>query len=447
MANRKYVRLANGKIPGFKLQSDTDYVGAKGGQTIFTSPLILGGVKNASLIGVEGKDDRGGIAWAGSGVMLNHGGGANVNLLIQGLDFTSTNKSMLFEGGGANITWNGGTDSALYNEFVLQHSRMNGNSTFFYGTWEPPKTGHNFIIGHRWFDVVTDISKDGNPVLFQGQSIFDMEMRECRIKSAAQADVDCGKIWIVGNIKMTNCEFAGGDGYPVRLGTLKLVGLGNNQDSTLMNIYDHDSTHYGTIDWRLDDFGNDRKNLLSNGPIKFTGGQLNMMNCTAANKKDRTNGYVTPLIVCGGQLDEQGHKAVVNLQNCLAFNAFKNPDGSDGGSSLVKDNSSGNCIINGRETCIDLPSGVAQPTYLDPQGNPANGTPARTKGIGFFNFAAGPIPVAPKDPGTGTTPPVTDPPVVKPPVISAKTIASVEVTPVTTYKTKITFSDGSVEQH
>jgi hypothetical protein len=443
----KFVTLPAGKTPGFKVASNTVYEAPAAG-TIFTSPLIFGGVSNVYISGLKGPNAYGiSFSLAEAVDAFDDNGGNNNNIFACGLEFNSTVDNCIMRRAADRATWNGDPSSALWNGLYFQHIRIEGAFTIFTGTWHDQK---DYVIGLTMNDVFWGNNVGQNPVLLEAHNVFAATFMNWTVRNQAKPLGDCGTIWIeVGNAKFDNWDWEGTWGYIFRLGGIKLPPIAMtgggfwDQESRAYNCKKVKSTHYGLGSYRVDDFTNNRTHIGKNG---MTAGGFSYINCTVADTVG-DKGYYSGLAVIGDCRNEAGVPQTINIQNCYAANTFdENKNQWNPGNSLVEDDSAGNAkIVITNSTGHPVETAIPSTDLLGADYYPRVGSPLVSSNQGARGFLPQALPSLPQPPITGggtNIPPVTTPPPAAETVTSTKVV---NVKTVTTYDVLITYSSGRTE--
>lgn len=301
----------------------------------FTGPIIIGHDNKVTFDGLSpdkpvnpnidpGSESKSlyGFTFSGFDGTAFVPSGNNQNVTIQGALFS--NIKCVIEGAaptenGKPLTYNGHPDTALFYKLTLDTIKITGKTALYNGTWDPPASYHNVNIGMTLRNGI--YVNDGTQVnnKFFGNSIYKMLVENWRITGPTINKFDCGIFVVYGNATLRNIYRNGGWGYLLRIWN---VGLGEPGESYVYNCIDVNSTHYGTIDCRVDP-----ANLAPHGSIPVLGGNMHIYNVTSGDKGDVTHDYITNLLVLGEMTD--GKKVFnVEIKNCIAFNAFPGKNGS-----------------------------------------------------------------------------------------------------------------------
>jgi len=245
----------------------------------------------------------------------------NTDLTIKGIWFKGVSA---VDGSGGLMTYDGKSETTLFYNLTLDTVKLTGRATIYDGTWEPPHTYKNVNIGMTMKNIIfiNDCTQENTK--FFGNSIYKMVADHWIIIGPTINLHDVGIIVLMGNGTFKNIYRNGGWGYIARIWN---VSLNEVADSYFYNVIDVNSTRYGTIDTRVDP-----TLLAEKASIPVLGGNMHIFNVTSGNKYDVTNEYITPLLMLGSMVGNDGHQYTTEIKNCISFHPI---------GSLIQNNSQG----------------------------------------------------------------------------------------------------------
>lgn len=403
--SQKIVELKSGKITGFRPDSDTLYLRNAAGTEV-TSPFHLGKSKNVTIAGVK---------YSGGAVMIDHGGGNNLDITFRSLEVTKDCPNLL-DTGGKVILYNGTRESCMFSNLVFDGLKSEGKTIYLYGTWENNTSYWNVMDGVTFQNVQRTCGPDAAPVMIFCNSLYKLRVKNWHQIGGTTGNVDAGMIWLAGNFQIENLyrdeapvaadvtdKLSGKPwGYITRVWGCQMPALGGDQSCHAFNVLDMGSKHYGSHDWRV--LPEASKKLK----FPILGTDFIADQHTSGNKM--VSGYVAPVVVGGvmATLEEPGTSFKIYIKRCLSFNTIGDTS-MDNGQTLFKDNGgvNANCVIT---DCVDLgPHNALPEGYLTTDHLPIKGGKLK-EGVGFQGFTSKGV----SDETTAVVPPVTTDPVTPP---------------------------------
>jgi hypothetical protein len=420
--SQKIVELKPGKVPGFRVESDTLYVRNAAGTEV-TSPFHFGATKNVIIAGVK---------YSGGAVMIDHGGGNNLDVTFRNLEVTK-NCPNLLDTGGKVLQYNGTRETCIFSNLVFDGLKSEGRTIYLYGTWENNTSYWNVLDGVTFQNVERTVGPDAAPVMIFSNSLYKLRIKNWHHKGGTTGNVDAGMIWLAGNFQIDDLfrdeapiaadatdRLSGKPwGYITRCWGCQLPALGGDQSCHAVNVLDMGSKHYGSHDWRVLPEASTKLKFPILG-TDFTADQH-----TSGNKM--VSGYVAPVVVGGNMFTVEDPHTIfkIYIKRSLSFNTIGDT-GMDNGQTLFKDNGNvgPNCVIT---DCVDFgPHNALPEGYLTTDHLPIPGGKLKA-GVGFQGFTfkgvsdettvvTPPVVTPPVVTGGDPIPPVTTPPVTTPPV-------------------------------
>ncbi len=340
-AGQKIVHLKAGPQPGVNAsgQSNITYLSDRG-TVIFTSQIKLGNTRNIKFDGPSG------FKYTGNDyAVFNSGIGNNQGDTIRNFDFGNTAYTVfdaltkIFISPGVWLTYNGTPQSTVFWGLTVDSFKVSGKTSLFQGPWEKNNTFHMVSAGLTFMNGVFVNDGTGDNGKIRSNSLYGLKVDGWKVTGPTlSGGGDYGIILIVGTGTIKNVYRNGGWGYLERLVISKLAGIPFDQTCGIYQCVDLNSTHYGTVDVRMES-----SDMSSTSAMPLTGSDFYFINNISGDKKDDGT-YVTNAIVLGSLKDDLNKKWTIYIKNNLAFNAM--PSAMSNASSLLKNNSNGFAILD-----------------------------------------------------------------------------------------------------
>jgi hypothetical protein len=379
---QKIIHLKPGKQPGVDASSKSNitYL-ADQGLVIFTSQIKLGNTFHVKFDGPSG------FKFTGNDFsVFGSGSGNNVGDTIRNFDFGNTAVTVfdgitkIYKEKDQILTYDGTPRTSVFWGLTVDSFQVSGKTALYQGTWEPNNSYRMVTIGPRFSNgkILNDGQGDNRKIT--GNSVYGLQVSDCIISGPTlSGEGDYGIVFIVGSSNIRHVYRDGGWGYLERIVIIQLGGIPFDQTCSVSDCIDVNSTHYGTVDVRLDPDW-----LNAKAAITLQGADFNFTHNISGNKIDNGD-YVTSAVVLGGMKDAEGKIWTLHLFNNLAFNAMISPMSNN--SSLLKNNSNGMALIDSAHN-IDLPPGREIPAgLLDKNFVPVRGSDLEKMNIGISGNA------------------------------------------------------------
>ncbi len=312
---------------------------------------------------------------------LASGKGNNVGDTIKNFDFGNTAVTVfdaitkIYLAKDSFLTYNGKPETAVFWGLAVDSFRVSGKTSLYQGPWEANNTYHMVTIGPSFTHGIFVNDGTGYNQKIRGNSIYGLRVDGWKVTGpTVSGGGDYGIIFIVGSGSIRNVYRDGGWGYLERIVIVQLDGIPFDQTCGVYHCTDVNSTQYGSVDVRIE------SSWLNSGAfMPLRGGDFYFMDNISGNKTDN-GGYVTSAVVLGSMKDDLGKNRTLHLNNNFAFNAM--PSAMSNGSSLLKNNSNGFCVLDSANN-LDLPPGIKIPSgLLDENYFPMDGSVLKRMNIG-----------------------------------------------------------------
>ncbi len=321
----------------FKNLTGLTIVPATGGVTI-TNTVTIGADINVTFDGTVLSGVTYGFTCTGThSVFTDSSTSPNVqNITIKGFLFDHCGSAI--EGAGNYITYTGTPATTQFYNVTLDTAKVLGGSNIFDGTYDSPITYHNVTIGLTCKNIISIRDGTRNEIQVRGCSNYNFLFDNWNVSGTTDlTGGDSGILMIsAGNGTVRNFIRVGGWGYISRMWNTSISTIA---DSYFYNIIDYSSIHYGGIDSRMD-----TALLAETATIPVYGGNNHILNWTCGDKYDVSNSYITPLLVLGTMVGNDGHEYTTDLENCFAYQNIIHDNNTHG--SLYEDNSNPHATLN-----------------------------------------------------------------------------------------------------
>lgn len=350
------VQMAPGSYPGLDVRGLVGVTFNPGvmveGQFVnFTGNIKLGNNDGVTFDGLSAYQFK----YSGKDFQVFDAGMGDIkNLTVKNFDFGNTATTVfdaqtkIYVKAGQILTYNGDPSTMVFYTLKVDTCKISGVTSMLMGTFEDV-TSYHMVNRYLTFNNILVINDGtGFTPKISGASIYDLTVSNWYVSGPTKSTNDCGIIFITGNANIFKLTRFGAAGYIARIINVFLDKPGV---SIISYCIDANSTHFGTVDIRIDP-----KTVNSKAPIPLYGGDFYFLHNTCGDKTD-DGSYVTDAVIGGEMKDEMGNESKIVIKDNFAFNAMAS--GMANNSSLFKNNG---VTITQLSNNIDLPPGKPLPT-------------------------------------------------------------------------------------